>query len=262
MGSAISMVRQQAAQADAESKARMREQLDFLVNAANSKLDKYQNELDDMFTDPATVEKKSVPGIRAIRWDRGYRVGVSEENAGSGLNEIVDGFFGMIEGGSVVGGFKKIVSGALGTILGNRNAGEQEEQKFFIFMKENAVIRIDVKIWRYNFSSKGVMAETENVLCYIFCTSVVDSSKLKMDEFSYLLSEYAGDDGVKDYVEKLISIWTSIAKMQKFINQTRIDLELEKLRLSTGGGGGTKMLEYHEEGPEQVPDEKHLQITE
>jgi hypothetical protein len=61
-----------------------------------------------------------------------------------------------------------------------------------------------------------------------------------MDEFSYLLSEYAGDDGVKEYVEKLIDIWTSIAKMQKFINSTRIDLELDKMRI---GGGGTKVIE-------------------
>jgi hypothetical protein len=71
----------------------------------------------------------------------------------------------------------------LSAILGNQNAGQQEEQKFFIFMKENAIIRIDVKvrlevfgttialigpcyqIWRYNFSGSGIMANTENVFC-------------------------------------------------------------------------------------------------
>lgn len=52
-----------------------------------------------------------------------------------------------------------------------------------------------------------------------------------MDEFTYLLSEYAGDDGVKAYVEKLIDIWQSVAKMQKFIHHTRLELELDKLRL-------------------------------
>lgn len=79
---------------------------------------------------------------------------------------------------------KNVVSGSLSAILGNCNAGEQEEQKFFIFMEHNAVIRIDVKvcspsmtltflmayqtlqkIWRYNFNNRGIMANTENVFC-------------------------------------------------------------------------------------------------
>jgi hypothetical protein len=95
------------------------------------------------------------------------------------------------------------------------------------------------------------MANTENVFCCkelshplritIFSSpsalqmssappsSTRDSAKLKMDEFSYLLSEYAGDDGVQAYVEKLIEVWTSIAKMQKFINQTRMEIDRLKL---------------------------------
>jgi hypothetical protein len=31
-------------------------------------------------------------------------------------------------------------------ILGCDEAGEQEEQKFFVFVKHNAIIRIDVKV--------------------------------------------------------------------------------------------------------------------
>jgi hypothetical protein len=57
------------------------------------------------------------------------------------------------------------VSGSLDAILGNANAGEQEEQKFFVFVHHNAIIRIDAKIWRYNFEGKGVMAQSENVFC-------------------------------------------------------------------------------------------------
>ena len=73
----------------------------------------------------------------------------------------------------------------MSTILGNNNAGQQEEQKFFIFMKENAIIRIDIKvrslvlaaydghssspqIWRYNFSGQGIMANAENVFCCMY----------------------------------------------------------------------------------------------
>jgi hypothetical protein len=69
-----------------------------------------------MFTDPASVEKRAVPGMRALRWERGYRVGVTH-GASEGLGEIVDSFFGIINDATgnadgntkknqVVGGFK------------------------------------------------------------------------------------------------------------------------------------------------------------
>jgi hypothetical protein len=31
-----------------------------------------------MFLNSASVEKKAVPGIRALRWERGYRMGVEK----------------------------------------------------------------------------------------------------------------------------------------------------------------------------------------
>jgi hypothetical protein len=70
-----------------------------------------------MFTDPASVEKKAVPGMRALRWERGYRVDVTNK-VSDGLSEVVDSFFGIIDDATdgdtganekkkkVVGGFK------------------------------------------------------------------------------------------------------------------------------------------------------------
>ncbi|KAJ2935568.1 hypothetical protein H1R20_g1526, partial [Candolleomyces eurysporus] len=231
MGAAVSAFRNAITEPDKEAKARLLEQLAFLVKSANSKLDKYQGELEDMFQDPESVQKKMIPGLRAMRWERGYRVNVDNKTSEGGLSEVVDSFFGLVQDGvtptdkdtknkAIINGFKKIVSGALTAILGNNHAGEQEEQKFFIFMEHNAIIRIDVKIWRYNFSGKGVMANAENVFCYIFCTSVVDSAKLQRDELVYLLSEYAGDEDVNAYVDQLLQVWTSINKMHSFV-QTR-----------------------------------------
>lgn len=47
MGAAISAARREAERADEESKQRVKEQLDFLVNVANNKLDQYQNEIEE-----------------------------------------------------------------------------------------------------------------------------------------------------------------------------------------------------------------------
>ena len=65
-----------------------------------------------MFQDPESMSKKAIPGMRAVRWERGYRVGIknNDEDTASGLNDVVDGTFGAIEsgvnGGSVLSGFK------------------------------------------------------------------------------------------------------------------------------------------------------------
>jgi hypothetical protein len=74
---------------------------------------------------------------------------------------------------------QSVVKAGLDVFLGNGEAGEQEDQKFFVFMQHNALVRIDIKVrpiytadgralkeilkmWRYNFSGKGVMSEHEN----------------------------------------------------------------------------------------------------
>ncbi|KAJ7015895.1 hypothetical protein C8F04DRAFT_1170693 [Mycena alexandri] len=216
MGSAISAVREQAQAGDESAKKKMKEQLDFLVKAVDAKLDGYQGELDAGFSDPSSIQKRQVPGIRAMRWSREYRVDVSK-NANDQIGAAVDSFFGAAEEGadvrkSVISGFKSVVKAGLDVFLGNGEAGEQEDQKFFVFMQHNALVRIDIKMWRYNFSGKGVMSEHENVFGSVMCLSVVDHMALKLDEMVFLLSEYAGDDttAVELYVDKLVSLWRKV----------------------------------------------------
>ncbi|CAE6365388.1 unnamed protein product [Rhizoctonia solani] len=180
--------------------AQVKEQLQFLVNSATERLNRYQLELENGFADKTEISRHSIPGNRALRWP-------SEAVSGA-----VDSFFEAAGGkggakDNVVSGFKHVVTGALNAFLGNARAGEHEEQKFFVFMQHNAIIRLDVKLWRYNFSSDGIIAQQQNVLCYIICSSVVDRSVLTFDELIYLISEHAGDDDVEAYIDSLAKIW-------------------------------------------------------
>ncbi|KAG9094450.1 hypothetical protein FS749_012455 [Ceratobasidium sp. UAMH 11750] len=215
MGTAVSAFRETLKKSDQTNKQDVEEQLKFLVSAANDRLDKYQAELENGFSDKASIQRRSIPGNRALRWVREYTVRV-DEHAADGIGAAVDSFFKAGEKGNgnagqdVLTGFKNIIQTGLNAFLGNNQAGEHEEQKFFVFVQHNAIIRIDVKLWRYNFTGTGVMADSENVLCYIFCTSVVDRSALTLDELTFLLSEHAGDDKVEAYVDKLISVWNKM----------------------------------------------------
>ena len=53
----------------------------------------------------------------------------------------------------------------------------------------------------------------------IFCTSVFNSAALEYDEIAYLLTEYAGDENVEAYVQKLLKVWRTIADMHSFLQK-------------------------------------------
>ncbi|KAG8928899.1 hypothetical protein FRC02_006238 [Tulasnella sp. 418] len=107
MGAAVSAFRETILSSEKANKEEIKQQLDFLVKATESKLDAYQAQLEDMFQDPGSVSNKQIPGMRAVRFERGYRVDVSK-NAQDGVGEVVDAFFGAADNGlkGVVEGFK------------------------------------------------------------------------------------------------------------------------------------------------------------
>ncbi|QRV73667.1 hypothetical protein RhiJN_01681 [Ceratobasidium sp. AG-Ba] len=245
MGQSLTVVRDFLTSGDKKAKDDVLQQLLFLVNAADARLDKYESELKQDFLTNSVAGKTAIPGLRALRWERGYRVGVGRQ-ATKGIGEIVDSFFGgsgepdetlpnptgtgatgtNSTGGQPgtkqtkwedpkVTGFKKVVELALDVFLGNATVGQQEMKKFFIFVHHNAIVRIDVKLWRYNFQGRGVMAEADNVLAYIACTSVVKHDALEIDELVYLLSEHAGDENVNAYLAFLIYTWNNMKAIAK-----------------------------------------------
>jgi hypothetical protein len=58
----------------AEKESKAREQLDILMKLADARLDTFQGELEQMFLDKEGAAKRSVPGKRALRFERSVRV--------------------------------------------------------------------------------------------------------------------------------------------------------------------------------------------
>ena len=110
-------------------------------------------------------------------------------------------------------GFQKLIKTALDTLIGNTAMGEHEEKMFFIYPENFAIVRVDVKCYKYCFSSSGVIANTENVFCYTMAKSIVDHTKVSIDELLYMVTEMIGADKldeVEKFVEKLKKIWNML----------------------------------------------------
>ncbi|KAI4212958.1 MAG: hypothetical protein LQ349_009309, partial [Xanthoria aureola] len=112
-----------------------------------------------------------------------------------GITGAIASFFGAAGGddtkGQLLNGFKKTVTTALNVFLGNASAGQKDESKYFVYMHHNAIVRVDVKLWRWNFVGSGFSDTYKSVMGYIICLSVIDIAVLKTAEFVYLISEYA-----------------------------------------------------------------------
>jgi len=81
--------------------------------------------------------------------------------------------------------------------------------------------------YKYNFASKGVIANHRNILAYILCISVVDHKDVSVDELIYLVSEFAGDgvvgpgDGFHKYLQMIMETWTALKAIDPMTNEGR-----------------------------------------
>lgn len=191
---------------DQSQEAQTKEQLQFLINAAKGKLSEQQEKLEKVFLNPAAEEKVRVIPDTEIKWFEEYRCNV-KSGASDSIDKVVDSFFTGEKG--LVDGFKTLVHAGLSTILGNESAGEYQSNIYIVAMEHNAIIRVDISSWRYNYTSDGIIGHVKDVYCCTFCKSVVDHTKVRLDTLVYLISEQAGDEEEKvvEYINKLKKIW-------------------------------------------------------
>ncbi|KAF5612477.1 hypothetical protein F25303_14379 [Fusarium sp. NRRL 25303] len=220
MGNAISALIEPN-QADDENERKKKEQLELMMKLANARLDSFQSELERMFLDRESAMHTNVPGKRALRFERRFVVD-AESTPGKGVEDAVDTFFGASDTGTKVAlnGFKSVVKTGLSVILGDSSAGESYDKKFFICIKHNAIIRVDIYTYKYTFANQGVVDMHKNILAYILCISVVDHRDVTVDELVYLASEFAGDDnngpvsGFAEYLDMITKTWNKLRAME------------------------------------------------
>lgn len=193
-----------------EKEREKREQFTFLQKMAEAKCAEFKNDLIQMLTG-ADREKYEIVGDRVINYYSGQHIDITQECDGA-ISDAVDQFFEGKEG--VKSGFQSLIKVALNTLIGDVAIGEHQENMFFIYPENNAIVRVDVKAYKYSFSKRNVIADCQNVFCYTMAKSIVDHTKMKKDELVYFVSKMCknGDvevslDMVRKFLKELIDIW-------------------------------------------------------
>lgn len=193
----------------------MKERFTFLQKMAETKSETFKNELKLMLSSD-TIGQIEITGRRAIAYYDSQHVNISSK-ADESIGEAIDDFFTGSAG--VKSGFQKIVKQALSGLIGNRSMGATEKHMFFVYPENFAIVRVDVKCYKYSFSKSGLLAkDVENVFIYTMAKSIVDHHTLSVDELLYLVTSMVGKenlDEVKDFITELKSVWAMLESSDK-----------------------------------------------
>ena len=196
MGQTASEIRNAAESQNATEKAELEERLSFLHKAALSHLEVKKSEIL-----AGSENDLKIHGGTDVEEHMKIRL-----NASSDESQLTDAI-GDIFSGHVLTGLKKVVVAATESILGNGAVGEVEEQDYEIVWYNNALVRIDFYLWRYNFSSKGVIKDIENVLAYYTVKRVLDWDKVDPQVVTYCISNLGLDkDEILSEIDTAVEI--------------------------------------------------------
>lgn len=197
---------------DAE-KQRTREQFAFLQKMARAKSQVFEDELKLMLASSAHGESLEIVGSKAFEYHHGQHVNITkacDDAIMDAVNEFFKGKAGVKEG------FKTIVKQGLSGIIGDTTIGEVEDSMFFVFPENYSIVRVDVKAYKYTFSSKDIFAkDVENVFVYTMCKSIVDHTKVGVDYLMHTVVDMMRKDPntdpdlsqVMDFIRELIACW-------------------------------------------------------
>ena len=120
-------------------------------------------------------------------------------------------------GGQFKGGIEKLLLGAVGSILGNANMGEHEDTSMHIVWSDNALLRMDSYIYRWNFTSNEVIQHAEGVTGVITVMRVIDLVKTDPQVLTWAISrqaQYVGEDA-DHMIDKAIVVIKKVSGLQQ-----------------------------------------------
>ena len=206
MGTSISTaIKEQQQQNNQEVTETMQMMHKMLVNKIAATSSKMEND---------AIEDKSLPIVAVVDKSEKYKVRVSEAPSAEINNAI-----GEVLSGDFLDGLKSLVTAGLNQMLGNASAGETERVDFHIVFANNSLLRIDYMMYKYNFSSRGIIDEVQNVFCYYLQVGVLDLEKVNPQILLYELTRAIGESRLPDAAKRLQNLTTFAKDLYKVVHE-------------------------------------------
>ena len=130
----------------------------------------------------------------------------------SEIVKTVDSLFS----GDFLGALKNAATVALKEICGNTSIGEYEQSEMFIVWQNHALLRLDTYVYRWNFSSTGVIMDTEGVLGVLIVQRVMNIVKVDPQVMTWAICSGSSDEvAIKKEIEVTKSVMDSVVDLKK-----------------------------------------------
>ena len=131
----------------------------------------------------------------------------------------VDSAIGDFFEGDLLDGAKKLVLAGVDELLGNTSVGENEAEDMLILWESNALLRVDVYYWKWNFSSKGVIDVAQNIFAMYCVKRVINPSEVDPNVLVWAITRMCLKKGMEndealDYIEKIME---KLREVEKYI---------------------------------------------
>jgi len=191
-----------------EKERELKEQFSFLQKIAETKCQLFKSEIEKMFLSNE-VKDLQVVGNRIVSYYSSQHVDITSK-CDDAIFGAIDSIFKGKKG--IKEGFKSIVKKSLESLIGNISMGETSKDMFFVYPENNAIVRVDVKFYKYQFSKNGFIKNSENIFCYTMTKSIIDHTKITIDELLYFLTEMAPTEAdIKEFIKEMKEIWDMLS---------------------------------------------------
>ena len=233
MGNSIEAKKEEQEQDDAKAKE--------MLNTMNNLMTQKCAAISAQFKD-AAVADPTLPIVAVVDKTEKYMLNVksvANDDVTSGLGEVLSGQF--------ITGLGDMISGSIQVFLGDTSEGQSEETDFHIVYANNSLLRVDYLMYKYNFSSQGILSKYENAFCYVMQIGVLDLEKVNPQILLYEMTKTIGQDKLPQAARNL----ASLATFGKNLYTT-----IRALNDAAKSDNEEKQQPKDQENPEQKDDQK------
>jgi len=205
MGQTMSELRAQ----DAAQEQKAKEQLAMLEKMALAQLESKKEIILHGSTDDEEIHKgKVVARHQQVRVDASSK----PEQVESAIKDFFDG--------DLLDGAKALILAGADELLGNFSVGENETEDMLILWESNALLRVDVYYWKWNFSSKGVVDVAQNVFAMYCVKRVINPAEVEPNILIWAITRMCVKKGqtneeALDYVKQIME---KIKEVKEYID--------------------------------------------
>ncbi|CAG8570939.1 12915_t:CDS:2 [Cetraspora pellucida] len=207
MGKALSVARSNIENEKREEMEKSLRMLDFMETMLKSKMESFTNSLKHPSDDTHQVLLGTI-----VDQVTEYTLNATETSASEVVNRVIDHFLSK----DIISGFKEVITYAVHAILNNETIGESYRQEYYLLIEHNALVRIDILFYKYEFGSSGITDQLQNIFCYMFYKSVIPTNKLDHNLLIYTISKYFNNTSEhqphNETIKKYIKEWKDFRK--------------------------------------------------